>query len=228
MGGFALKAVARGHRVVMVQVVGKYRTWPTVRGRGAEIKPQLQNLADRTHVELITLDHDYLRLEARPEMMAELSEILEDLAPEILFYQWEDDSNQDHVALGTATRVIGNHRHCFVQDSHHPSPREIYAYAADTQAKNYRPNTFVDVSDVLFDLLRMGALFDEIYAGDSGAQVRVSTLTDHTLSGEEVHLTHHTEQKWALCRLNGLASGVRYAEGFWAYKRVPAQDSLAI
>jgi LmbE family N-acetylglucosaminyl deacetylase len=227
MGAFALKAVAAGHRVVMVQVVGRYRTWPTVRGRAAEIKPQLQDLADRTGVELITLDHDYLRLEARPDLMAELSEILEDLAPDILFYQWEDDSNQDHVALGTATRVVGNHRHCFLEDAPRPRPREIYAYAADTQAKNFHPDTFVDVGDVLFDVLRQCRVFDEIYAGDSGAEVTISTLTDHTL-GEEVHLTPHTEQKWSLCRLYGLAAGVRYAEGFWAYKRAPVSDSLAI
>jgi len=228
MGGFALKAVAHGHRVVMVQVVGKYRTWPTVRGRASEIKPQLQDLADRAHVELITLEHDYLRLEARPDLMTELSEILEDIVPDILFYQWEDDSNQDHVALGTATRVVGNHRHCFLDVARNPRPREIYAYAADTQARNFRPDTFVDIGEVMFDLLRLSRVFDEIYAGDSGAQVTVSTLTDHTMGDTEVHLTPHTEQKWTLCRLYGLASGVRYAEGFWAYKRVPVRDALAI
>lgn len=54
MGGMALKATACGHRVVMVQGVGLYRTWPTVRGRADEIKPLLQDLADRTNVELIT------------------------------------------------------------------------------------------------------------------------------------------------------------------------------
>ena len=228
MGGFALKAVARGHRMVMVQAVGKYRTWPTVRGRASEIKPQLQDLADRTHVELITLEHDYLRLEARPDLMTELSEILEELAPDILFYQWENDSNQDHVALGAATRVVGHHRPCFLDESRNPGPREIYAYAADSQAKGFRPDTFVDVGEVVFDLLRLCTVFDEIYAVHSGGQVVVSTITDHMLGDAEVSLTHHTEQKWAICRLAGLAAGVRYAEGFWAYRRVPVRDALAI
>jgi hypothetical protein len=212
----------------MVQAVGQYRTWPTVRGRASEIKPQLQELSQRANVELITLSHDYLRLEARPDLMTELSEILEEVVPDILFYQWEEDSNQDHVALGTATRVVGNHRHCFLDDSPHPRPREIYAYAADTQAMNFRPDTFVDVGEVIFDLLRLTRLFDEIYAGGSGAQVSVSTLTDHTMGDAVVHLTPHTEQKWTLCRLYGLASGVRYAEGFSAYKRVPVFDALDI
>ena len=228
MGGFALKAAARGHRVVMVQVVGKYRTWPTVRGRAAEIKPLLQDLADRGHVELITLNHDYLRLEARPDLMAELSEILEELVPDILFYQWEVDSNQDHVALGTATRVIGQHRPCFLDESRNPGPREIYAYAADTQAKGFVPDTFVDIGDVIFDLLRWCTVFDVIYAGQSGAQITLSTMTDHVLGDVEVGLTHHTEQKWARSRLDGLAAGVRYAEGFWAYKRAPVTEALVI
>ncbi len=66
MGGVALRAVRNGHRVTMIQAVSRYGAWPVVAGRGKEIKPVVQKLADDAGVSLVTLGHDYLRLENNP------------------------------------------------------------------------------------------------------------------------------------------------------------------
>src|SRR5881275_2314527 len=73
MGGTLLKAARRGHRVTLVQAVSTYCSWPVVRGREAEIKPLLGRISESTGVNLVTLGHDYLRLENRTELITQLS-----------------------------------------------------------------------------------------------------------------------------------------------------------
>ena len=69
MGGVALKAVRKGHRVTMVQVVSTYGAWPVVAGRQAEIEPILAKLAADAGVEFFTMGFDYMRLVNEPELV---------------------------------------------------------------------------------------------------------------------------------------------------------------
>ncbi len=228
MGGVALKAVRAGHRVTMVQAVSQYGAWPVVAGREAEIKPPVQQLADDAGIGLILLGHDYLRLQNNPALVDELAGVLDELKPDILFCHWEDDNNQDHVALGEASRIAAIHGACFLP--HPPSvfhvPAEIYRYRVDCQARNFAPDIFTDVTDVLYDLLERCALFDRIYARHIPSAVRHFSVVDHRQEDREVELSWHTEQKFASCLLNGYECGARFAEGFRVYKGAAAGSSL--
>src|SRR5579862_1936758 len=117
MGGTLLKAARRGHRVTLIQAVSTYCSWPVVRGRDAEIKPLLQNISESTGVNLITLGHDYLRLESRTELITQLSAALAKAEPDVVFCPWEEDHNQDHVAVGGAARIAALHGYDFLDPS---------------------------------------------------------------------------------------------------------------
>ena len=227
MGGLALKAVRAGHRVTMIQAVSRYGAWPVVRGREAEIKPAVQELADAAGIRLITLGHDYLQLENNPELVGELAGVLDALKPDVFFCHWEDDTNQDHVALGEAARVAAIHGACFL--THLPGayqvPSEIYRYRIDCQGRNFIPDVFVDITTVLHDLLDMCALFDRIYAKHMPA-ARHFTLVDHRQDDRRTELSWHTEQKFAASLTCGYECGVRFAEGYRVYKTGPAGSSL--
>ena len=220
MGGVALKALRAGHRVTMVQAVSQYGAWPVVTGREAEIKPEVQRMAEDAGVRLVLLGHDYLRLQNSPALAAELAGVLDELKPDILFSHWEDDNNQDHVALGETARIAAIHGACFLP--HPPGgyhvPSEIYQYRVDCQARNFVPDIFADISNVLYDLLDRCALFDRIYSRHIPSAVRRFSLVDHGQDDRAVELSWHTEQKFARSLTNGYECGARFAEGFRVYK----------
>ena len=230
MGGTALKAVRAGHRVTMVQAVSKYGSWPVVSGREQEIKPALQGMAAEMGIRLITLGHDYMRLKNEPALVGELAKLFHDLKPDIVFCQWEDDTNQDHVALGGAARIAAIHGACFLSKppGAYTVPSEIYHYRGDAQARSFSADTFVDVTSVLHDLLERCTLFDRIYSTHIPSAVRRVSIVDHVGGDRAVTLTWHTEQKFATSLTEGYQCGVRFAEGFRAYQaRCAGMQALA-
>jgi len=214
-GATCLKAARKGHRVTFVTAINCYRYWPTTRGREEEIHPQLDALCGKNGIALIKLGHDYMRLVNRPELVGELSGVLAGLDADILFSHAEDEDNQDHTALGAASRIAALHGECFADDKGNIKwPREVYQYTTGWQAKGFRPDTFVDVTETLFDVLEICATFDHIYArGKAPARM---TVTDHEMGGRKLVLTDHTRFKFA----QSIAWGAGcYAEGFIAYTR---------
>jgi hypothetical protein len=123
MGGTLLKAARKGHRVTVIQAVSNYCAWPVVAGREAEIKPHVKRITDETGVQVVTLGHDYLRLVNGPDLSRQLAEQIAIIEPDLLFCPWEEDSNQDHAALGTAARVTALHGACFLPTSSPLNPR---------------------------------------------------------------------------------------------------------
>ena len=227
MGGAALKAARKGHRVTMVQAVSMYGSWPVVSGREAEIRPIIEGVARDSGVELLTLGYDYMRLENGPVLTNELSRVLADLRPDILFCHAEDDSNQDHVALGTASRVAAMHGACFLKpDSDYRPPREIMQCRSAWQTNNFRPDTFLDVADVALDLMEILNVFDTIYNKGMPSPLYEISVTDHVLGDRTVGLTGHTMHKFATCVDEGKQCGARYAEGYMCYKRAAVGAEL--
>ena len=216
MGGVAIKAARRGHRVTLVQVVSQYGAWPTVSGRSEEIKPLLAELAARAGVSVVTLGHDYMRLENGAALVAEVSGVLHELRPDLLFCQHTVDTNQDHVALGQATLTAALHGACFVGRSY-VAPREIYRYTTGAQTLGFAPDTYADISEELWEVLEITAAVDAMYArGEPNSPERV-TLTGPDLGERRVTVTTHGLDKLATSILWGMRSGASYAEGFAAY-----------
>lgn len=240
MGGVLLKAARNGHRVTMIQAVSTYGAWPVVDGLGDMIRPRLQKLADDNNMKLVTLGHDYMRVKNNPELIDQLAHAIVEAAPDILFCQWEDDDNQDHVELGAASRVAAIHARCFV----HPEkaeesserlppsgkiklPSEIYYYrTSHEQTRNFVPDHYVDVSQVIFDVLELCNVFADIYSQRlPQSNVAEMTIVDHRLNDRGVTLVG-TIGKLALTINDGRRCSARYAEGFRAYEKPCAERQL--
>ncbi|HYF52572.1 MAG TPA: PIG-L family deacetylase [Planctomycetota bacterium] len=229
MGGTLLKAARKGHRVTVIQAVTTYCSWPVVKDRETEIKPHVERISQETGVRVVPLGYDYLRLVNGPDLSARLAEAITAAEPDILFCPWEEDSNQDHAALGTAARVAGMHAPCFLPaDRKVKLPRQIFQYALDANARNFRPDAFVNTSDVLFDMLQLNNVFDEIYSKSPlwPNALRRATITDHHGNDRTITVNAQSEYIHARSVVRGLQCGARYAEGFAAYKGAPADADL--
>lgn len=221
MGATALKAARRGHKVTMVQAVSQYGSWPTVNGRGKEVKALTEKVAADNGIGLVTLGYDYMRIENTPPTIGRLVEVIKDLRPDILFCHWEDDSNQDHVALGAATRIAAMHQACFQPPEEADSLKDVrglFQFEIDFQTHNFMPDTFVDVGDELHDVIEITNQFADLYASKPpGTGPRHVSLTDHRRAGRQVGMVPYTEEKYAHAVLYGIRTGCRYAEGFHSY-----------
>ena len=224
LGGTALKAVRRGHRVTFVTVVGAYECWPVTAGRAAEIKPILSRVAAEAGVGLIALKHDYMRLENNPALVDELAQIVFETKPDLVFCHAEDENNQDHTALGAATRIAVQHGECFVPASRGEFPfcNEIYQYTTGWQATSFAPDMTVDISDVAFEVFELCNNFDDIYQRVHGSPkpARLLSVTDHALGDRQCALSGHARYKFAQSLVFGQGG---YGEGFKAYTRMPLE-----
>ncbi|GEM_PF-6016198 len=221
MGALALKAARRGHHVTMVQAVSQYGSWPTVQGRGAEVEALTKKVTSDNGIDLLKLGYDYMRIENRPATIGRLVEVIKDLRPDLLFCHWEDDSNQDHVALGAVTRIAAMHQACFQPPEDADSLKDVrglFQFEIDFQTHNFKPDTFVDITDELYDALEIAAQFADLYARKpAGAGPRNVSLIDHNRGQRQVGMVPYTEEKYAHAVLYGIQAGCRYAEGFRTY-----------
>ncbi|MBA3708240.1 MAG: PIG-L family deacetylase [Planctomycetes bacterium] len=229
MGGTLLKAARKGYQVTVIQAVSTYCAWPVVCGREAEIKPQLQRISAEAGIALVTLGHDYLRLENGQALSGQLAQHLADAKPDLVFCPWEEDSNQDHAALGIASRVAAMHGACFLPpDRAYKPPRQILQYALDINARTFRPEAFVDIGGVMFDFLTLNNAFDEMYSTSPGwpDALRRLTVIDHRQGDRSILV--HAQSEFILGRsiVRGVQCGARYAEGFARYKSAPADVDL--
>ena len=226
VGGFALTAVKRGHRVVFINTVGDYSNWPTTQGREAEIKPKVRAFAEDRGIELRSLNYKYQYVPDDPECMEQLAKHCDEIAPNILFYQWFDDTNRDHWKTGVASAYGCGHPSCFLA---RPARGfgQAYAYQLDAQCRNFVPGVYYDITDTLPDVLEVLGAIDGIYAEHSGGDPVKAHVKDFR-SGREFDLTTHGAQKFALALTRGAECGAAYAEAYHPLTRATAPRVLDI
>jgi LmbE family N-acetylglucosaminyl deacetylase len=220
-GGTALKARRRGHRVTFIVAVTNFRKLEYLAGRDQEIMAFLNKQTETTGVEFIFLKHDYMRLVNSPELIDELVQILAKLRPDIVFCHDENECNQDHTALGGASHVAVLHAGCFLPHDIQPLylSGEIYKYSTGWQSMGFQPDTYVDISETIFDLMNICSSVDKMYAQGKYPTEQL-TVTDHTLENKTVALTGHARYKFGQAIVAG-AHG--YGEAFRSYNRIPIE-----
>jgi LmbE family N-acetylglucosaminyl deacetylase len=221
-GGTALKALRRGHRVTFVVAVTNFRKLGYLAGRDAEIMAFLDKQSKDTGVEFVYLKHDYMRLQNTPELIDELVQILVKLKPDIVFQHDENECNQDHVALGAASHIAVQHAACFLPVEIQPNylTGEIYQYTTGWQSHGFDPDTYVDITDTVFDVMDICSSVDKLYA-QGKYPTKAMTVTDHNADNKTIELTGHSRFKFAQCMVFGNGGG--YAEAYKAFTKVPIQ-----
>ena len=230
MGPTMLKAARKGHNVTVIQAVTTYCAWPVVTGREAEFKQATAELTQKTGINVIGLGHDYQRMVTRPQLVTQIAEHLVTLKPDLLFTPWEQDVNQDHVVIGRAGCLAGTGAYSFLPPEHAlmKLPRQVLQYALDVKARAFPREAYVNVGDVMYDMLEMNNIFDELYSKSPAwpNMMRRVTVTDHHNADRTITISAQSEAILARSTLQGFQCGVRYADAFAVYKAAPADQDL--
>jgi LmbE family N-acetylglucosaminyl deacetylase len=127
------------------------------------------------------------RLEVGRELIGRIEEVEQKCKPDLIFVNYPDDEHQDHRYLTESTVVAA--RYC----------KKVLFYE-DYTCRNYQPHTFVDISDVLEDKIKL-------------LKVHKSQVErDYPTSLDMV------ESVKAVANFRGFQAKVKYAEGFYALR----------
>ncbi len=219
-GGLIAKAVRKGHRVVLVNVASDYSTWRVTQGREEEIKERVVRKAAQIGVEKRFLGYGYQQVPRDLSAIKKLAEVVIDVRPDItLFHNRFEPSPSDHATVGyIAERAVRDATRLL--DTYVDFSQEMYAFEVYPRISQFRPDVFIDITDVIAEVAQWPNYFDEIYAGDihnprPSAGPRAHIRLD--LHGEqEIALWTHGDMKLATAAFRGWQCGARYAEAYMA------------
>jgi N-acetylglucosamine malate deacetylase 1 len=199
--GVLLQAVQKGHRVVILSLIGDYTNWPPTKGRAPELLEVSKSLAHYHGIESVFLNYASGRFQLNDETTRAVSKVVADVQPDIAFMLWNKDRHPDHEAASAiskaALKLAGR-----VLDASVKTPGQIYLYDnGPGHTIDFVPNTFVDVSDVWPSAID--------WLGQLMAFVGKTEYDPLNPSGA-------VQAKGTLARYRGAACGAKYAEAFWA------------
>lgn len=206
--GILLQAVQKGHRVVVLSLIGDYTNWPPARGRGAELREVCASLAHYHGIETRFLDFASGRFQLSDATTTATAKVVAEVQPDIAFMLWERDRHPDHEAASAiskaALRLAGR-----IVNQNVKVPGQIYAYDnGPGHTLGFEPNTFVDVSKEWTSAME--------WLGQLMAFVREKPYDPATPDNA-------VTAKTTLARYRGAACGAKYAEAVWSMQTRPAQ-----
>src|SRR5918993_872558 len=198
--GILLQAIGKGHRVVILAMIGDYSNWKPVRGRGSELVSGTQQVNALFGAESRFLPWASGKLQATEGHRRAVAEVVADVRPDDVFMLWSRDQHPDHEiaseiaksALHLGDRVLADPFAPFAM------PRRTFLYDnGPRHTIGFVPDTFVDVTPEwprAIDWLGrvMAVTRNEKYSGD-------------VLDGAQ-------RLKESIARYRGATCGVQYAE----------------
>jgi LmbE family N-acetylglucosaminyl deacetylase len=219
-GGVILKAVAAGHRVVMVQTVSDFSNWPPTIGREADIAAADQKNARGLGVEKILLGYKYHHVPVDNEIKTRIAKVYSAVRPDIAFVQAETDNWTDHANTARAGKDGILFAHGYLGRAV-PRVRQLLAYPVTAgETYEFQPDIFVDITDVIEGVARMIGDLDTVTQGKKKV---VSTMVLHGTKDRTLELTGHAERAVTTARRWGEMCGVRFAQAFRSIVRAPQQ-----
>ena len=214
-GGLIAKAVKQGHRVVLVNVASDYSSWRTTQGREKEIRERVLKKAAEIGVEKRFLGYAYQQVPCSPDAIKKLAKVVIDVRPDLtLFHNRFEPTPSDHATVGyIAERAVRDATR--VLDTYVDFSQEMYAYEVYPRISEFRPDTFIDMTDVIGEVAQWPNYFDEIYAGDlhdppANAGPRARMWVD-VCGGDPIPLWAHGEMKLITAAFRGWQCRARFA-----------------
>ena len=223
-GGLISKAVKKGHRVVLLNVASDYSTWQTTQGREKEIKKRLLTMAADMGVEKRFLGYGYQAVPRDLEAIKKIAEIVLDVQPDVtVFHNRYEPSPSDHATVGyIAERAVRDATRLL---NRYPSfSQEMYAYEVYPTISQFQPDVFIDIGDVIAEVVQWPAVADRIYAESPHSKRPIPDwiVAKVKLSGDEgteIPLWVHGHMKYCTAAFRGHQCGARYAEAYMALDR---------
>src|SRR5688500_3586534 len=103
--GILLQAVQKGHRVVVLSLIGDYTNWPPAKGREAELKEVTTSLAHYLGIDMRFLNYASGRFHLNEETKRAVARAVADVQPDIAFMLWHHDRHPDHEAASAISKT---------------------------------------------------------------------------------------------------------------------------
>jgi N-acetylglucosamine malate deacetylase 1 len=224
-GGLIAKAIRNGHRVVVVNLASDYSTFRPLQGREKEVRERVASKAREMGVEKRYLEYPYQQIPRDQEVIKRLAREVIDVRPDItLFHNPFDNVPSDHATVGyigeravrDATRILGTYV---------PFSQEMYTFEIYPRISEFKPDTFIDITGVIGDVVQAVNYFDEIYAGNlqnpqPNAGPRAKIWIDKW-GKDPIPLWTHGDMKLTTAAFRGWQCGARYAEAYMALDPLP-------
>jgi len=224
-GGVISKAVRKGHRVVVLNVASDYSTWRVTKGREKEVRERLLAEAQEMGVEKRFLDYGYQQVAFDVDTMRRVAEVVVDVKPDITLMHDRHERERapsDHATVGLVAEYAVRNADTILGGLAVAYGHEMYAYEVYPQ-RDFRPDVFVDISDVLEPVAEAINYFGVLY-GESphakGAGRTECTIKIHA-TGQELALGHYAAMKLCTAKFRGFHCGLSYAEAFRALDPAP-------
>lgn len=194
-GGISLKFVKLGYKVVFLNTVGNLRSWSIVHNEEDEkiLIREAYEAARILGARKIFLDYpNNCFPEGSFEAIIKIAQVAKEVNPEIALIHWPKDNHYDHVRTSKASlEALSQINRFGGGEPIKINLKEILAYEASSwQTEDFKPDFFIDISEEIETVFQAMGTFKHI--GTEG----------------------YIEDKKAQCRLWGIQSGFKYAEGF--------------
>jgi hypothetical protein len=225
-GGLIAKSVKKGHRVVLVNCASDYSTWQTTQGREKEIRERLLKQAQEIGVEKKFLGYGYQAIPDDLDAIKKLAEVVLDVRPDLtVFHNRYEPSPSDHATVGyIAERAVRDATRLL---NRYPSfSQEMYAFEVYPRISQFQPDVFLDISDVIGEVVQWPAVADRIYAESPHSKRPISDWIVATIKlgpdkETEIPLWTHGHMKYVTAAFRGQQCGARYAEAYMSLDKRP-------
>jgi len=146
--GILLKAVEKGHRVVILSLIGRCDSGETPRAPGKRSTEDFVRLCAEYGVEMRFLGFSSMKLESTEENQRIVAEAVAEVGPDTAFTLWPYDNHAEHEAAAPLSKAALRHGDKFRLGELAPKPpRRLYMYDnGPRHTIGFEPNTFVDIS----------------------------------------------------------------------------------
>lgn len=207
--GTLLQAIDKGHRVVILALLGDYTNWPPVDGRAAQLVEETTAIAEEFGAEMRFLDYASMRLRFDDAAVQATARVVIDVAPNVAFLLWPDDTHPDHEAASRIAKVALHGANRIIPAEGWRPPRRVYQFDnGPGHTIGFEPNVYVNVSK---EWDRAMEWLGRTMAAMRGADYDPAN-PDGSLAGKRV-----------LAEYRGRACGTKYAEAVKSVRNYPQE-----
>lgn len=230
-GGTLLKAARNGHRVVCCVICGKFFNFRSLDGQTPEdLVAKNQAIMEKYGFEPKRfLDYSYMEIQEDLSAKRVFSELIQEIKPDVVFAHTVHDRWSDHRVSGQVLEHAGMFSHLYLDvEFHRP---ELYFYEtsfSQVYADRFRPDVFIDISDVVDEAMEMMTPHDAILQRRFGPEPPVHAEIELKHPKEcRMTLTRHGLMKFARCYMRGGQARIEgFVEAFESLYPTPQDDRV--
>jgi LmbE family N-acetylglucosaminyl deacetylase len=207
--GILLQAIAGGHRVVVLAMIGDYTNWKPVRGRGPELVEGTRRVNADYGAESRFLTFASGKITDSEQNRRAVADVVAEVKPDVAFVLWGRDQHPDHEAASALSKLALHLGDRVLADPFAPytTPRRVYHFDnGPRHTIDFVPDTFVDVTREWPRAIE--------WLGRLMAVTRNAAYEPGSLDGSQ-------RLKENIARYRGATCGVQYAEALSALNAYP-------